>query len=285
MSDHVTTPTTEQLVHELKGIKGEWQSLGFYLGLGMAEITEIEQDHPDISSRRMAMLEKWMRKEDNPSWEMVVEALEKISELRLANQLREKYCTQQLVTQPEIGTIRVYHRDAIVQEMENITDKYLELVRAAELALNNANPSAKNIKRFSAIYLEKEVRTVDELFDQMSPFNFLDYKKVEKVIHLLLTHDQSMISKLNDYIQQLEEFKSSTTVKQFVEAAQTPYCRLIPDGGLLHRTVKNLDMLLKEQLWQNERSVLAHLQIDRGGILLIHRDECNLMTHSLLNSC
>ena len=283
MSDHVTTPTTEQLVHELKGIKG-WQSLGLYLGLGMAEIKEIEQDHPDTSSRRMAMLEKWMRKEGNPSWVMVVEALEKMSEQRLANQLRVKYCTQQ-VTQPEIRMIRVCRRDTIVQEMENITDKYFELLHAAELALNNANPSAKNIKRFSAIYLEKEVRTVDELFDQMSLFNFLDYKKVEKIIHLLLTHDQSMISKLNDYIQQLEEFKSSTTVKQFVEAAQTPYYRLIPDDGLLHRTVKNLDMLLKEQLWQNERSVLAHLQIGRGGILLVHRDEYNLMTHSLLNSC
>ena len=44
---------------------------------------------------KMKMLEKWMRKEGNSSWAMVVEALENMSELRLANQLRVTYCTQQ----------------------------------------------------------------------------------------------------------------------------------------------------------------------------------------------
>ena len=65
--------------------------------VGMAEIKEIEQDHPNTPCRRMEMMEKWMRNEGNPSWEMVVETLENIhvSELRLADQLTAKFCTQQ----------------------------------------------------------------------------------------------------------------------------------------------------------------------------------------------
>ena len=62
MSDHITTLTTDLLVHELNGVTN-WQSLGMYFGFGMAEIKEMEQDHPDTPHRRIEMLEKWMRKE------------------------------------------------------------------------------------------------------------------------------------------------------------------------------------------------------------------------------
>ena len=89
MSDHITTLTTDLLVHELNGVTN-WQYLGMFLGLDMAEIKEIEQDYLDTPRRRMEMLDKWMKK-GNPSWEMVVDALEKMSEQRLADQLRIKY--------------------------------------------------------------------------------------------------------------------------------------------------------------------------------------------------
>ena len=74
----------------------EWQLLEWFLGLGMEEVMEIERAHPDTSSRRMAMLKKWMRKQTNPSWEMVNKGLEEMSEQRLAHQLRVKYCIQQV---------------------------------------------------------------------------------------------------------------------------------------------------------------------------------------------
>ena len=71
--------------------------LGWFLGLGMAETMDSERAHPDTSSRRMTMLKKWMRKQTIPSWEMVIfKELEKMSEQRLAHQLRVKYCIQQV---------------------------------------------------------------------------------------------------------------------------------------------------------------------------------------------
>ena len=278
MSDHVTTLTTDLLVHELKKL-AEWQELGICFGLSHAEIMEIDRDHPDIPSRRMAMLEKWMRKQINPSWEMVVKALEKMSEQRLADQLRVKYCTQ-LVTQhaatlpgPEI-VIELDWGDAIGQELENFGYKYLKLVTAAESALKNANPSPKQIEMFSQFHLRVEVVTVEQLFDQMKPFSFLEYKILENIISFFqLKQDQAIVSKLDDCIQQLKEFKSSTTVEQFMERIETAQKPLTASetctvtlklvGGWLEKTITDLDKLLKV-LFQDKSSVLSHLRIVRG---------------------
>ena len=285
MSDHVTTLTTDLLVHELKGIR-KWDVLGLFLGLGMAEIMKIEQVHRDTPRRRMAMLEKWMRSEDNPSWEMLVEALEKISEQRLADHLRVKYCIQQvtqpgpeIVTQPEpeIVMIKLDRKDAIGRELENFEYKYLELLITAESALENANPSPKQIKRFSRCYMSIEVDTVADLFDQMRSFCFMDYVILEKIISFFLEQDESMISKLDDYIQQLEEFKCSTTVQQFMESIETAQQPLTTSdtprtrtvilnlvGGWLEKTITDLDKLLKV-LFEDKSYVLAHLRIVREG--------------------
>ena len=296
MSDHITTLTTDLLVHELKGIT-EWQSLGLYLGLAMAEIKEIEQ-YSDTPRRRMEMLEKWMRKQGNPSWEMVVEALEKMSEQRLADQLRIKYCTQQhqdekpltskseeqadsQVTEME-KVLKVDRKDAVAQEIESLEENYLILVTSTEFAVEDTNPSPKKIKRFSQFYMKAEVDNVDELFDQMKPFYFLDYRILEKIIKFFLEQDQSVASKLDEYIRQLNEFKSSTTVQQFmesIEAAQRPLTTADSStkttviiqlvGGWLQKTIMDLDKLLKV-LFQDKTSVLSHLRISPGSVIITY---------------
>ena len=275
MSDHVTTLTTYLLVRELNGVT-EWQELGLILGLRYAKIQEIERAYLDTSSRRSAMLAKWMREESNPSWEMVIEALEKMFEYRLADQLRVKYCTQQVTQPASEKVIMLDRRDAIVRRMEYITQTYLKLVTAAELALENQNPSSREIKSFSRFYMVVEVDTVADLFDQLKPFYFVDYAILEKIISFFLTHDQLVVSKLNDYIQQLEEFKSSTIVQQFMESIETAQQPLTTSetprtctvtlrlvGGWLEKTVIDLDKLLKV-LFQDKSSVLTHLRIVRG---------------------
>ena len=297
MSDHITTLTADLLVHELNGVTN-WQYLGVFLGLDMAEMKEIEQDHLDTPCRRMEMLEKWMRKEGNPSWEMVVEALEKMSELRLANQLRVKYCTQQhqdekpltskseeqadsQVTEME-KVLKVDRKDAVAQEIESLEENYLILVTSTEFAVEDTNPPPKKIKRFSQFYMKAEVDNVDELFDQMKPFYFLDYRILEKIIKFFLEQDQSVASKLDEYIRQLNEFKSSTTVQQFmesIEAAQRPLTTADSStkttviiqlvGGWLQKTIMDLDKLLKV-LFQDKTSVLSHLRISPGSVIITY---------------
>ena len=49
--------------------------LGTYLGLSESEIQVIERDHHDTARRRLVMLNKWMEKDVNASWEKVIDAL------------------------------------------------------------------------------------------------------------------------------------------------------------------------------------------------------------------
>ena len=56
---------------------------------------EIQLDHQNITGRmRIAMLDKWFSKEENPSWEKIIAALEEMHETSLAsrlNQVRSTY--------------------------------------------------------------------------------------------------------------------------------------------------------------------------------------------------
>ena len=122
MSDRVSTLATDLLVKELKEV-AEWQTLGLYLGLSMTEIKEIEQDYSDAARRRMAMLDKWTRKENSPTWLKVIEALEHMSEVRLANQLRNKYCC----TEAQIECETAASQTSLEPSDSQVTEKVLKV--------------------------------------------------------------------------------------------------------------------------------------------------------------
>ena len=242
------------------------------------------------------MLYKWMRKEVSPSWVMIIEALEKVSELRLAHQLREKYCTQQYTEEnlptstsedhADLQTIervlKVDRKDRIAREIEGFEDRYLNIVNKTEIALESTNPSPRKIKRFCNYYMSKKVTNVEELFDQLQPLDYLNYTMLEKIINFLLNEDQRVVSDLNNYIQDLEKFKLSTSVQEFmesIEAAQRPLSaaetsgtitvtlRLV--GGWLTKTMDDLDKLLKV-LFEDKSSVLSHVKIVRGSVIITY---------------
>ena len=49
----------------------------------------------------------------------------------------------------------------------------------AESAVEESDPPLKKLKRFSQCFMRKDILTVDELFDQMKPFYFLEYMMLE----------------------------------------------------------------------------------------------------------
>ena len=290
----VSVPTIELLTQELNKVP-KWQTLGTNLGMAPCEITEIEQDHPgDTARRRTAMLDKWLKKQENSSWMSVIDALEKMSEVSLANHLKDVYVSRSMSRvrsdeaqlRDQTNSILLVRRsDPIVEEIENLRDMYYELVTKTESDLNKANIPSNVIERFSQFHVGDEVTcaTIRELIDQLKPFFFLDYALLEKIIKVLLKKEQSVVSKLNDYIQQLEQFKSSTTVQQFIEnietaqnsSPQTCTVTLQLVGSWLPKTIKDLEKLL-EELFYNKAAVLTRLKIVRKCVLvtyLVQRSE------------
>ena len=292
MSDNKEALSINLLVEELSGVT-EWYTLGVFLGLTENEIKEIEQDHDGTARRRMAVLNKWLKKEADPSWLIIIFALEKMSEMSLANQLRKKYekpamtcdaeSTDNLsVSKPVV--LKINAKEVLVSELEDIEEKYLSLIVETESAMETCNPSQMQLKRFSKFYTSVRVTTVDELFDHLEQYCFLDHALLRKVISFFLKDRAAfVVSEFHAYIRHLEEFKSSTTIRQFMESIETAQKQLTTTtggvetctvclrlvGGWLEKTMADLDELLKE-LFQDKRSVLSHIQIVRGSIVVTY---------------
>ena len=299
MSKREATPLeTGLLVRELKDV--EWDTLGTYLGLSQGEIKEIERDHQNTARRRIVMFEKWLSKEENPSWEKMIAALMDMSENNLASQLRMKYVYQQQpreesqtdspkVTDDQQATERVVlkvdKQDQVARELERLEKKYLWLVIDAQSTLEAANLSVIELGNFSQFYLNEEVTTVKELFQLIKPFCFLDYSLLEAAITFLLgRHDPThkVVNDLSEYVKQLTNFKESATLGDFMQSIEnaqklhttrqetgacTVTLRLV--GGWLSKTMDDLDKLLKE-IFQDKSSVLAHIRIIKGSIIVTY---------------
>ena len=278
--------THDLLVREL-GQVPQWDILGTYLGLSESEIQVIERDHHDTARRRLVMLNKWMEKDINASWEKVIDALKSMSQIRLANQLKEKYCSSELVNQvspkPDVSSfdkeIMVKRQEAIAREIEDLEESYLKLLMDVESAMTEANLSLMKLKRFFKFYVDIKSTTVEELIDLL-PSTFLDYALLEKMVKFFLCQ-HTVANTLRDYCQKLKQFWSSTTVQQFIESIEqaqqshrttserpglcTVKLRLV--GGWLTKTMDDLEKLLNE-IFQDKRHVLAHLKIVRGSVIV-----------------
>ena len=314
-----SAPTIHLLTKDIKVAK--WQTLGIHLGMTEDEITEIEQDHPrDTARSRTAMLDKWLKKEENPSWVSIIEALESMSEVNLAKKMRKRYMASehrgemlkphnlvqklkkkiwfparkqphvshvpvhetQQTSMDEVHVLKLHSSDAISQKIENLRDKYFEMVKEMESDLESANPSSKDIKRFSQVYMCNEVSTVEELFDQLKPFFIFDYALLEKISKFLLKQEQSVVSKLDDYIRELQEFKESTTVQQFMENIETAHnesrrtCTVTIQlvGSWLPKTISDLEKLLDE-LFHDKAALLTRLKIVKKCVLVTYLVQCS----------
>ena len=281
----------------------EWDILGTHLKLSQSEIREIERDHQSTRRKTIAMFDKWLSKEVNPSWMKIIAALENMFETKLASQLKRKYqqqtldhtqyaCTndelmvhQATAESAEIATdkvLKIDRKDMVAREIECLEKSYLRLVIDAQSAMEAANLSVIEIGRFSQFYMNKEVKTVNELFKLIKPVYFLDYALLETAISFFLDSSLTVVSNLSDYIQQLTDFKSSTTLRELldnIENAQkllttkkgagmcTVTLHLV--GGWLEKTMEDLDRLLKE-MFQDKISLLTHLRIIRGSVIVTY---------------
>ena len=245
MSDNA--PSIDLLLEELCEVV-EWYTLGAYLGLTENEIKEIEQDHRETARRRMAMLSKWIKKKANPSWLAIIAALEKMSETSLANLLRKKYIRDEKspttcdaeptaeLSEPKKVVMKMNRREMIVRELEEVEKKYLRLIVKTESAMKGVNPPPEELERFSKFYTSVRVTTVRELFDHLEQYCFLDYTLLETVISFFL-EDRApfVVSELHAYIQHLDGFKSSTTIRQFMESIEIAQKQLLNAQSLCRK--------------------------------------------------
>ena len=90
-SVHVVNPTQRDLVFALKGV--DWHKLGTQLNVPQEELKRIDKECHEISRKLNEMLDYWKKNEEEPSWEKIIEALERIGcHTNLITELEYKYC-------------------------------------------------------------------------------------------------------------------------------------------------------------------------------------------------
>ena len=126
------------------------------------------------------------------------------------------------------------------------------------------------------------MKTVEELFDELQPFYFLNYTFLEKILNFFLGQANTVIDDLHDYIPPtVRKFQEVTTVLQFmnsIEQAQQSHSTTSERPGLctvnirlvgewLEKTMDDLEKLVIE-IFKEKRYVLSHLKIIRGSVII-----------------
>ena len=70
----------------------KWHQLAITLGLKLSQLDQIEKEaHFDVKSRRVKVLDTWMRNTPRPSWKLIVNALKEMGEMETAMNIEQKY--------------------------------------------------------------------------------------------------------------------------------------------------------------------------------------------------
>ena len=78
------------LSFELKTV-ANWCLLGINLGVPIHELSRIEQTYRGCEQQKLQMLDLWLQRSYVPSWREVVNALERMGEIRVAERIQQKY--------------------------------------------------------------------------------------------------------------------------------------------------------------------------------------------------
>ena len=112
-----TEPSLRDLVVALRGV--DWHQLGTQLGVPQEELERIDEECHDVSRKLNKMLNYWLKNEE-PSWEKIVKALERTGRHgNLITELKFSYCSFPLVSSSSATVISV--DDKINMKQSNYT--------------------------------------------------------------------------------------------------------------------------------------------------------------------
>ena len=87
MADH---PTERQLDEALEDLV-EWERFAVHLGIDMTTVEVIKREKRSTALQKLALYSKWLKMRSNPSWQDVIDALNKVDEHSLARNVERKY--------------------------------------------------------------------------------------------------------------------------------------------------------------------------------------------------
>ena len=264
-------PTIDRFVQELDK-ESRWYDLGVFLGVPTSELAHIEQSHGSgkgIQRCLIELFECFQSRSKPVSWEDIIDALIKMHNNHLADQLRLKYVLTDPSQHPPLphhtnegrssvsesnplvkdtGTVSETNDDIvfidprIANNFNKITTSFASLVLDVRNTLQRRSIPIDEIQFFlqdlrNLEPLSSEVATLERIFSRLRQYYcFLNYHVLISIVDRFLSSDMHLKQVFKDYTTQLQKFKKLAKMKDLM--------RLIKEQRELHGSHKVVEIKL-----------------------------------------
>ena len=231
-------PTVDLFVSELESVGPRWYDLGIFLGISTHELNDIEKHSQSKGNQRCFIeLFKCFQFRTKPvSWNDISDALTKIHNNYLADEIRDKYIwTVSSLPQhyEQIGSasaametsrvdVDLYIDNRISREFREIITTFAALVLDIRRVLQKQSVSIQDIQVFvqeccGQLPLSTEEATLERVFTRMRQhYCFLNYHILADLVDKFLSNEKCLVQLLVNYTNKLEKFKESVKVKDLM---------------------------------------------------------------------
>ena len=269
----------------------DWYVLGLHLNIPKYELDKIQKQfllNEGVERCKAEMLDMWLKKEEEPHWRVIVDALEKMKSYELAWELRDLHLDEDesQSTDPNLCDKEDHPREVnpilvekqVVKAFSRLESKFAKLVTDIQFSLQANNVPLENLcqyvkKRLNLQDLARANNFVD-LLDNIvrSYYSFLNISLIENIIDEFLDDSPVQVS-LQEYERELDLFKSSTKMEELVDTVVTSVQKekgtamvvLKLEGCWLNVTLERFQQLVEEIF--SEKSQCLHLvRVERGCV-------------------
>ena len=227
----MSRPNFKELDEHLSGIV-KWERFALYLpGIKYEDIAIIQRnERDDVVNQKIALYNKWLKVCPTASWRDVINALEKVEENTVAEQIQKKFPTeisamspkqQQIDKRQEESRQTIEVNEVVVQQLNGFNTSFLALITAVEseikqkvatneISIDLLKSQAREQKAFKILGIDS-IQTTSEYFEAIGPhYNFLNNYLI---VSLAKTLSTPFKEKAEAYCQELQSFKKTTQVR------------------------------------------------------------------------
>ena len=306
-------PTESELDLELAELVN-WQRFATHLpDLTRGDIGQIEQDNRDVQRQKLELYGTWLQRRPNPSWNDIVIALEKSKEIALANVIKMKFNgvssfsslipSVSSTAEAPLSSEEVYitSEEIVVEELKKLHRSFTSLARDIRCKFDELVKSGTSSVHDIAVFIQEAricgikgltgVKTIDELFDTILPYNdYLDCELLEMIVEEYLDDD---ITKVKTHIDKVKLFKRTTPIKtlkdklhQYTSIPSISDMHLIvtiklqADWGRV--TLESIEKLVQNLLQYQHK--VKFFKVEFGSISVMHLLPKEKMHHFIVSS-
>ena len=268
----------------------DWYVLGLHLNIPKYELDKIQKQfllNEGVERCKAEMLDMWLKKEEEPHWRVIINALEKMKSYELAQELRDLHLGEdesQSTTSvcndnsTSVNPPSILVEEHVVNDFSRLESKFAKLVTDVKFTLKDKEVSLEQLHSYTKTQLDIEnlptPKTPDELIGTvvLSYYSFLNISLIENIIDEFLDGSPVQVS-LQAYKRELNIFKRSTKMKELIDTVTTSLQKekgtavvvLKLEGCWLNVTLERFQKLV-EEIFLKKSQCLHLVRVEQGCV-------------------